>query len=190
MNEIWKPLPIASDKYEVSSLGKVRSITRTVQTGRNYAERQILGKVLKHQINYRGYAIIALSLDGKTKTFTIHQLVALTHIPNFIKGTEINHIDGNKENNSLINLEVSNPSHNQLHAIATGLKPKPGLTSEYRNVTFLSNPAAKNKWAVCVNHKGNRSYGWKTFFTEIEAAKYADELLDSIGDTQRPRNFP
>lgn len=102
----------------------------------------------------------------------------------------MNHIDGNPGNNNITNLEISNPSHNQFHALRTGLKKKPGLTSKYRNVSYIKNPRAKNKWVVCINHNGKTSFGWKTFSTEIEAAKYADELLDSIEDTERLRNFP
>lgn len=188
MIEIWKDIPLFEDKYEVSDLGRIRSKTRLVNC-RN-GKRQVLGKILKEQINHKGYSIIGLSLGNTVKTFTIHQLVALVFIPNFVKGTELNHIYGNKQDNRLDNLEESNPSHNQLHAVRTGLKPKVGNTSIYRYVTYLKNPRAKNKWAVCIAHNGNRSFGWKTFLTEEEAAKYADTLLDSIGDTSRIRNFP
>ena len=189
-NEIWKPLPIAPDKYEVSTKGNIRSISRFVKSSRGNALKSVKGKMLKQQINYNGYNIIALSLEGKIKTFTVHQLVALTFIPNFLKGTTINHIDGNPLNNHIDNLEVSNASHNMLHAVALGLKPKTGKTSKYHNVCYISNKSHVKKWAGCLNHAGNSSYGWKTFNTEIEAAMYVDALLDSIGDTQRIRNFP
>lgn len=107
----------------------------------------------------------------------------------FNKGDQINHIDGDKTNNALCNLEPSNPSHNQLHAVRTGLRTKSGK-SIYRNVTYIKNPKAVNKWAASIRHAGKSSYGWKTFATEIEAAKYVDKLLDGIGDTERLRNFP
>lgn len=186
--ETWKPIPNYEDKYEASNLGRIRSISRYVNTKGN-SMRFIKSRVLNQQINRRGYSIIALSTDKTQKTFTVHQLIALTFIPNFIKGTELNHLDGNKQNNALSNLEVSNPSHNQLHAVRTGLTPKVGI-SKYNNVTFVKNPRAKKKWVASIRHAGKSSYGWKTFDTEVEAAKYVDELLDSIGDTERNRNFP
>ena len=187
MIEIWKPIPNYEDKYEISDLGNIRSITRQVRTKGN-SFRTIQGKVLRQQINHRGYLV--LSLSGKSiKTFTVHQLMGITFIPNFIKGTELNHIDGNKQNNALTNLEKSNSSHNQLHAVRTGLTPKVGK-SRFNNVTYVKNPRAKKKWAASIRYAGKSSYGWKTFDTEEEAAKYVDELLNSIGDTERNRNFP
>lgn len=187
MIEVWKPIPDYEDKYEISNLGNIRSITRKVRIHGN-SFRTVHGKVLQQQINRKGYSIISLSCKS-IKTFTVHQLVGITFIPGFIKGTELNHKDGNKQNNALDNLEVSNPSHNQLHAVRNGLKPKTGK-SRFNNVTYLNNPRAKKKWAGSIRYAGKSSYGWKTFDTEEEAAKYVDNLLDSIGDTERNRNFP
>lgn len=188
MSEIWKKIPGYETKYEISTLGNIRSITRKVPCKGGI--RVLNGKLLKQQINHRGYKIIALS-QGSTspKTYTVHQLMGITFIPNFIKGTEINHKDGNSTNNALSNLEESNPSHNQFHAVTTGLRRKLN-SSQYRYVYYVKNPKAKCKWAACITHEGKASYGWKTFMTEEEAANHADYLLDSIGDTQRSRNFP
>ena len=148
----------------------------------------VKGRIRSPQCNCKGYSIVVLSKDNKLKTFTVHQLVAQAFIPNFQKGTELNHKDGNPKNSSLDNLEVSNPSHNQLHAVRTGLSPKQGK-SIYHNVSYIKNPKAKAKWAGSIRHNGKSSYGWKTFMTEVEAAKHVDQLLDDIGDTQRLRNF-
>lgn len=188
MTEIWKGIPEYSDKYEISSMGSIRSITREVRC--KGGTRQLKGKLLQQQTNRKGYAIIALSQGSKSpKTYTIHQLVAMTFIPDFIKGTELNHIDGNKQNNAVTNLEISNASHNQLHAVRTGLTPKKGK-SQFRNVTYVKNPKAVKRWAAAIRHDGKSSFGWKTFHTEEEAAKHVDTLLESIGDTERTRNFP
>lgn len=188
MIEIWKDILNYEDQYQVSNLGSIRSKDRMVNTKGN-ATRLVKGAVKKLCTNRNGYAITALSKPSTTLwTVTVHQLVAQAFIPNFVKGTEINHVDGNKLNNAVSNLEVSNPSHNQLHAVRTGLVPKVG-TSIYRNVTYLKNPRAVKKWAGSIRHAGKPTYGWKTFMTEIEAAQYVDTLLDSIGDTDRIRNF-
>lgn len=189
MNEIWKDVPNYEDQYQVSNLGAIRSKDRMVKTKGN-ATRTVKGSIKKLCVNRKGYAITTLSKPNtKLWTVTVHQLVAQAFIPNFVKSTEINHIDGNKLNNAASNLEVSNPSHNQLHAVRIGLTPKVGKSS-YRNVTYVKNPRAVKRWAGSIRHAGKSTYGWKTFMTEEEAAKHVDALLDSIGDTERLRNFP
>ena len=186
--EIWKDVEGYEELYQVSTLGRIQSKEHVVPCKGNKT-RVVKSKIRLPQVNPRGYAIAVLSKENKLKTFTIHQLVAQAFFPNFIKGTELNHIDGNPANACVTNLEVSNPSHNQFHAVRTGLKAKVGI-SQYRNVSYVKNPRAKSRWAASISHEGKSSYGWKTFMTEVEAAKHVDVLLDSIGDTQRLRNFP
>jgi hypothetical protein len=189
MPEIWKDILDYEDCYQVSNLGRIQSKARVVPC-KGGKTRVSPGKIRKLFLNEKGYVITTLSKENKLATFTVHQLVAQAFIPGFIKGMEINHDDGNKANNRDTNLEISNPSHNQFHAVRTGLKPKQGKSSQYRNVSYIENPRAKSKWAGCIRHAGKNCYGWKTFMTEEEAARHVDALLDSIGDTQRLRNFP
>lgn len=186
--EIWKDIKDYEDLYQVSNLGQVQSKDHRVPC-KGGKTRLVKGKIRSPQYNQKGYAIVVLCKENRLKTFTVHQLVAQAFIPGFIKGTEINHKNGNPADAAETNLEVSNPSHNQLHALRTGLKPKQGI-SRFWNVCYVSNPRAKARWAGCIRHAGKSSYGWKTFMTEEEAARYVDALLDSIGDTQRLRNFP
>ena len=187
MSENWKDIKDFESKYQVSDLGNFRSKTRKVKTATG--ERLLKGKVLKKQTKKDGYQIIGLSFEGSVKSFQVHQMVLATFNPSFNRGQQVNHIDGDKLNNSLTNLEPSNPSHNQLHAVRAGLKAKQGK-SQYRNVTYVKNPKAIKKWAASIRHNGKSSYGWKTFETEIEAAMHVDSILDSIGDMERSRNFP
>lgn len=187
MPEVWKDILGYETHYQVSDMGRVRGKARNAPC-RGGKTRKVKEKVKKLFLNKSGYQITTLSLNSKFATFTVHQLVAMAFLPNFNKGTEINHIDGNRANNCVTNLEVSNPSHNQFHAVRTGLRIKSG-SSKYHNVSYMNNPKAIRKWAACIKHNGKSSFGWKTFMTELEAAQYVDELLDSIGDTDRPRNF-
>ena len=188
MPEIWKDILGYEGFYEVSDLGRIRTKERRVPTKGDNKTRLVKAMLRKTFPNKQGYPIVTLSRENKLATFTVHQLVAQAFIPGFIKGTELNHIDGDKGNPAASNLEVSNPSHNQLHAVRTGLRPKTGVSS-YRYVYYVRSPKAKARWAAAIRHAGQTSYGWKTFMTEEEAARYADDLLDSIGDTSRKRNF-
>ncbi len=189
MCELWLDVLGYENEYQVSNTGKIKSKSRTAKVQSN-ADRTVSEKQRKLFLNKRGYVTVVLSKNGILKTFTVHQLVAQAFMPNFIKSNELNHIDGNKENNNISNLELSNPSHNQFHAVTLGLRSKDKKSSKFFNVSYINNPNAVKKWAVCIKHAGKSSFGWKTFLTELEAAQYADELLDSIGDTNRPRNFP
>lgn len=186
--EIWKDIEGYEDCYQVSNLGRIQSKEHIVPC-RGNKTRVVKSKIRSPQTNPRGYSIVVLCKENKLKTVTVHQLVAQAFIPDFIKGTEINHKDGDRANPSVDNLEVSNRSHNQLHAVATGLRAKVGI-SQYKNVSYVKNPRAISRWAASIRHEGKSSYGWKTFMTEEEAAKHVDNLLDAIGDTQRLRNFP
>lgn len=189
MSEIWKDILGYETHYEISNYGNIRSKERLQKSSRGNGMCTIKPKAKKIFPDKRGYFTVVLSLNGKLKTFTVHQLVAMAFLPNFTKGETINHIDGNKQNNHIDNLEKSNPSHNMLHAYRMGLVPKRSK-SKYHYVSYLKNPRAIKKWAGYIRHNGKSTYGWKTFHTEDEAGKYVDYLLDSIGDTQRKRNFP
>jgi len=188
MPEIWKDIKEYEDHYEVSSLGHIRTKERRVPCKGDNKTRLIKAKIRKTFPNKKGYLIVTLSKQNVLKTFTVHQLVGQAFIPGFIQGMELNHKDGKPGNPAAANLEISNPSHNQLHAVRTGLSPKQGI-SKYRNVSYVRHPRAKSRWAASIRHDGKSSYGWKTFMIEEDAAKYVDYLLDSIGDTSRTRNF-
>lgn len=188
MPEIWKDVLGYETHYEISSMGRLRSKERYAPC-RGGKFRKVNAAPKKLFLNRKGYQITTLSLKGVLKTFTVHQLVAQAFIPGFIKGMELNHKNGIKADNCYTNLEISGPSHNRFHAVRTGLVTKTGK-SKYRNVSYIKNPKAVSKWAGSIRHNGKSCFGWKTFMTEEEAAIYVDQLLDSIGDTQRIRNFP
>lgn len=96
MDEIWKDIPGYENKYQVSNLGNVRSL--------NY-KRSGNTQLLKLNKTTKGYPDITLSKNSKVKTHMIHRLVANAFIPNPNNLPEVNHIDENKNNNCVDNLE-------------------------------------------------------------------------------------
>lgn len=110
MNEIWKPIKGYEGKYEVSNLGRVKSLK---DSRGNYRE-----KILKTPPGKNGYLYVCLSLNNKHKGFTIHQLVAKAFIQNPNNFPEVNHIDENKENNSVDNLEFCTAKYNTRYSQA------------------------------------------------------------------------
>lgn len=118
--EIWKDIEGYEGLYQVSNLGRVRSFDRYVNAkggGRSFRK----GRILKAGKTKQGYSFVALT-NEKSKQFTVHRLVAQAFLKkqNFRK--VVNHIDGNKENNSVTNLEYVTSSENTKHAYKTGLK--------------------------------------------------------------------
>lgn len=91
MAEIWKDIEEYEGLYQVSDQGRVRSLPRNTTSG----------KLLKPRINRYGYLYVVLCKGGKTKTYTIHRLVAMAFIPNDSpeQKTQINHKDECKTNN-------------------------------------------------------------------------------------------
>lgn len=120
--EVWKEIEGYEGRYEVSTHGRVRSVTRYefVKEGRHPhpVTRRRNGRILNPTISNVGYHCVGLHHhDKKTVTRTIHRLVAKTFIANDDETlNEVNHIDGDQLNNEVINLEWSNRSLNALHS--------------------------------------------------------------------------
>jgi len=120
--ESWIAIKGYENLYEVSNYGNVRSLDRKVKGSHNNITFK-KGVYLKPQKTKKGYLSIGLS-NSSFKKVTIHRLVGLHFIPNPLNLPQINHLDGNKENNNDWNLEWSNNRNNQLHAWKYGLQPK------------------------------------------------------------------
>lgn len=111
LEEKWSEVMGYDGKYLISNNGLLKSF--------KYTEK---GRLLAKNINRLGYSVYTLSNNSKTKTHTIHRLVAIAFIPNPDNKDFVNHKDGNKLNNNVDNLEWCTHSENMIHAITTGLK--------------------------------------------------------------------
>lgn len=120
--EVWKDVVGYEGAYIVSNHGRVKSIPR-----RNRRTELVLSQY----ISSSGYAMTGLSLDGVFKNRPVHRLVAEAFIPNPLDLPEVNHIDGDKTNNALDNLEWCSTSQNILHSIcALGDERLPKLSTK------------------------------------------------------------
>ena len=103
--EIWKDIAEYEGLYQVSNKGRVKSLERKVWNSGNQSYQTIKEKILKPCKNSDGYLLLNLYKDGQRRPYFIHRLVADTFIPNPNEYKEVNHIDENKENNNVSNLE-------------------------------------------------------------------------------------
>lgn len=108
MKIVWKEVKGYEGYYEISSNG----IVRNIKTGRR----------LKPDLHKEGYDRVTLSKDGVSKHLFNHRLVAISFLPNEENHPVVNHIDGNRQNNAVENLEWCSHKHNAQHAIKLGLK--------------------------------------------------------------------
>ena len=120
--EIWKPIRGYEGLYEISSYGRVKSLRKNI--------------ILKYQI-HNGYPILHLFNGGakNRKGFNIHRLVGINFINNPNNYPEINHLDGNKQNNYYKNLEWCTSEHNIEHAIKNKLVDNTGLNNSQCKLT-------------------------------------------------------
>jgi hypothetical protein len=103
VTEDWKELS-GYENYEVSSFGQVRN--------------KKTGRILK-AANKGGYLSVGLSLKGKTRSCSVHRLIALTFLENLENKAHVNHKDKNKSNNNIYNLEWCSPLENNIHKSST-----------------------------------------------------------------------
>lgn len=118
--EIWKDIDGFEGWYQVSNLGKVRSVERTIKN--NNVFQLYKSHILKEATTHKGYKYVCLYKNSKCFHRSVHRLVAEAFIVNNENKSQVNHIDGNKENNCVGNLEWCNNSENQKHAYKHGLK--------------------------------------------------------------------
>ena len=103
MEEIWKDIKGYEGLYQVSNLGRIKSLTR---------KNVLKERIIKGGIQKNGYRFVLLYKDKKVRIFKVHRLVAEAFIPNPNEYKEINHIDENKQNNNAENLEWCTRSYN------------------------------------------------------------------------------
>ena len=180
MQEIWKDIVGYEGVYQISNFGNVRSLKYWSNIHKKYYDRI---KILKKRNNNLGYEVINLSKFGIKKYYTIHRLVAKAFIPNPNNYKEINHIDGNKRNNYVDNLEWCTRSQNMLHAYNKGLKKGISKYNKkvlqildgkiikiWNNISEIKNTLHLDYSSIfqCCNKKRNKCGGYKWEYAKEE----------------------
>ncbi len=168
---------------KVSNRGDVLQLRRPVKTNWEsfrYGELGFVPRKILNQYLVKGYLKVSIWYRGKRTVVSVHRLVAIAFIPNPKRKPQINHIDGNRFNNSWSNLEWATGRENQDHAVRTGLCPRgeeintnkltPEQVLEIRKRRFVGNRFSPGNSAelasefgvslALINAIGNR-YCWK-----------------------------
>ena len=111
----WRPVKGYEDRYFVSNTGKIKSVDMLVNC-RGGKSRCVKGKELTTRINNRGYHTVNLWRDNTGYQTTVHRLVAIAFIDNPENKPQVNHIDGNLNNNYVGNLEWVTDNENKMHS--------------------------------------------------------------------------
>lgn len=174
--EIWKPID-GYTGYFVSDLGNILGPS---------------GRILKQSKKKTGYYQVTLCNTSGKKSALVHIIVATAFLDNPDCKPCVNHVDGDKANNSINNLEWYTHSENMKHSYhvlgnltnSPQLGKKVGKSSKYHNVTRLAN----GKWRGFLYHKGKNMFP-KAFNTEEEAALHVNWIIDQLELTDRPKNI-
>lgn len=129
--EEWKEIPNFEKYYSISNYGRLKSFKEKAE-----------GKILKNINKKGGYFSVVLRANGKVRYTRIHRLVAEAFLPNFNAQLEVNHIDGNKQNNHVKNLEWCTRKQNVQHAILIN----PGFLNGMKQYNQIIRP--KSIWQL------------------------------------------
>lgn len=190
MRELWKPIEGFEGLYEVSNLGRVRSLDREVV--REYRSKNpiaIKGKELKGDYTKEGYKVVTLYKEGRRKRAVVNRLVATAFIPNPDpeSKTQINHKDEIKDNNIATNLEWCTPKYNSNYGTRTkrfvnkmlnkrgkeieGVNIKTGDKIQFRSLMEAERAGFRSS-NICMVCKGDRKshkgYYWRYLDSEEE----------------------
>lgn len=129
--EVWKSVVGYEGYYEVSDLGRVRSLDRTTLRDNRHGKQptKIKGRIMKQGVR-AGYPYVNLCVNNFRKKRPVHRLVAEAFLGT---GEEVNHKDGNKLNNHINNLEWCTRAENHIHALENGLFVPPSGKDHWRN---------------------------------------------------------
>lgn len=167
--EIWKDIKGYEGLYQVSNLGRVKSLSRKIRDYRGDKARTIKETVLK-PLSRNNYYIVHLT-NNKRKQYSIHRLVAEMFIDNPENKPYVNHLDYNTKNNVVTNLEWCTQRENVQYS-RENMKHRKNVTHSNTGEKYISFRKSTNKYRVIIDSKE-----YENFKTLEEAIRRREEIL-------------
>lgn len=170
--EVWKDIPGFEGAYQVSSLGRVKSLERWVKhpVKDRIVRERLLSIFYRNQPGRGRYAHVCLRKDGRNITREVHRLMGLAFLGvSSGDGLQVRHLDGNPENNRLSNLALGTQSQNQLdlydyRGYHHKLTPKDVIEIRRRLAEGETGRSLAKDFGVCESNisciKCGHTYGW------------------------------
>lgn len=177
-NEFWRSVVGYEGLYEVSNFGRIKGMEkiRTAKGGSYIRNEQIIIQSIHHN----GYKVIGMTKNGKRKSFESHRIIAMSFLPNPDNKAEVNHINLDRGDNSLENLEWTSRRENLSH----GFKNKI-CSSQYRGVAYNKNT---KKWIAYCSFNGKLIRMGYKFDNELDAARAYNNKLDELNIENKYKN--
>jgi hypothetical protein len=182
--EIWKDIPGYEGMYQVSNMGNVKSLSREILNGGKYP-MTTKEKILTLTPNSRGYLQVSLNKNGVTKNMKVHILVAMTFLNHKPDGTQkivVDHINNDKLDNRVLNLQLISQRENTS-------KDKKGGTSQYTGVCW---DKSKNKWKTEIkidDKKKHLGYFTDEYEAHLEYEKALKMYHEGDLSFMKPKEF-
>lgn len=185
--EIWKDIKNYEGFYQVSNLGRIRSLDRIIIKKNKYgdiSEFHWQGQIMTPCKNESPYYVIHLKKNNMRKRFYIHRLVAEAFIENIYNKNVVNHIDHNKHNNTVENLEWVTTKENVNHSREQMCKPRNTInkTTGLKYIGFRN-----NKYRVNIIIK-SKDVAYDHSFDSIEEAIFHRDVVLSIHERKRRKH--
>lgn len=161
-NIVWKDIPGYEGLYKISNFGDVLSLKRPGAKE----------KLLKGEIDQYGYIRIVLSKNGKTKKYKAHRLVLMAFNNTDDSKLQVNHIDGNKKNNFIGNLEWCTASYNTIHSYINNLNQTKG----FKTIIINKNTGEKKEYRSMRDASISIGYNKGYIFKKIKKEIYENNL--------------
>jgi hypothetical protein len=186
--EIWVDIKNFEGLYQISNMGRVKALEKTVFLGAKNSTKKLIKENIKAQgLDNHGYPLVCIYKNSKGYTRTVHRLVAEAFIPNPESKPQVNHKDCDKKHNTIYNLEWVTGKENMFHLYHIFGHKNPtkgrnvaskkvyqytiegGLVSEYPSITNASEVTGffTSSISICCLGKGSSCNGFIFSFTEL-----------------------